>query len=230
MFIENFKEENVNTKELAYYMIKMFYETDCKYSCTRTKIGKLISILAFKYATKGILLFDDPIYKYDNCGAYIKALSFWLYRDEYLCDEFQDDKKYISDEFKKPKNLLAGFQERYNSLDNTLRGLTEEVKKEAEEVFRRFGSYSHVDLSDVLNPIVENTGTPSYGRIDLSRILPAIMETDPNNDVIKYINSIPIESKLEFSEETQLEVEETSCIPQKKSLLKTIFGHKKRKV
>ena len=97
-------------------------------------------------------------------------------------------------------------------------------------MFRRFGSYSHVDLSDVLNPIVENTGTPSYGRIDLSRILPAIMETDPNNDVIKYINSIPIESKLEFSEEIQLEVEETSCIPQKKSLLKTIFGHKKRKV
>ncbi|MBQ7136697.1 MAG: hypothetical protein IJO43_01815 [Bacilli bacterium] len=217
-----YREENVNARDLAYYMIRMFYETDRKYSCTRTKIGKLLSILSFKYATKGIILFDDPIYRYDDCGTHIKDVSVWLYRDEYLMDEYQDDKKYITDEFKRPKNLPNGQLKRYNALNNTLGNLTEEVKREAEEVFRRFGAYSQVDLSKILNPIIENTGTQSYGKIDLSRIPSAIAETEPNNDVVKYIKSIPVDIKTQS--------DETSCVSKNKSLLKTIFGHKKREV
>lgn len=71
------QNSNLRLKEITYYLIQQFYKTGEKYSCTQTKLGKLLSILAFKYARNGQKLFDTPIYKYPpRCGTLIKALTF----------------------------------------------------------------------------------------------------------------------------------------------------------
>lgn len=36
------KNINVSLKSAANYFIQLFYKTGCKYSCTQTKIGKLL--------------------------------------------------------------------------------------------------------------------------------------------------------------------------------------------
>ena len=44
--------------DIVDYLISLFYKTNKKYSCSRTKIGKLLSILEFKYARMKTLVDD----------------------------------------------------------------------------------------------------------------------------------------------------------------------------
>ena len=77
-------ELNANLKDVTSCLIRMFYQTDKKYSCTQTKLGKMLSILAFRYAINGEKLFNESIYRYPpNCGTLIKALTF--IKSRYLC-------------------------------------------------------------------------------------------------------------------------------------------------
>ena len=189
------KKLNIEIKKLTYYLVLLFFKTDCKYSCTSTKIGKMLSILAFKYAYNGVLLFNDEVRKYDNCGTMIENSSCWLYRNEYVCWKDQNNKEYITDELKEPIDLPDKLNCRYREFCK-YSDLPSYVKKEVEEVFRYFGAYSHVDLSEVLNPIVDMLTTESYGKIDLSKISNIIDEVTQDNEVIKYLKSNPISNEV----------------------------------
>jgi hypothetical protein len=57
---------HANLRECMNYLIQLFYKTDKRYSCTRSKISKLLSILAFKYAVYSIQLFDEKIFRYSK--------------------------------------------------------------------------------------------------------------------------------------------------------------------
>lgn len=65
---------NVKLRAIVNYLIGFFYVTEKKYSCSITKIGKLLSILAFKAYIKNeenILGEYVTIKKYKDCGTYI---------------------------------------------------------------------------------------------------------------------------------------------------------------
>lgn len=192
---ENMKKLNIGIKELTYYLVSLFFLTECKYSCTSTKIGKMLSILAFKYAYNGFLLFNDEVRKYDNCGTMIESSACWLHINEYVCRKDQNNKEYITEELKEPIDLPAKINCRYIEIFKCC-DLPFYVKKEVEEVFRYFGAYSHVDLSEVLNPIVDMLTTESYGKIDLSKISYIIDEVTQDNEVIKYLKSNPISNEI----------------------------------
>ena len=189
------KELSVRIKCLTYYLVSIFYKTDRKYSCTKTKIGKILSILAFKYAYNDILLFDEDVRKYDNCGTMIEDASFWVYPTEYICYKEHNNKEYIIDELIEPKNLPARLYVRYKEVCKDS-DIPADVKKDVEEVFRRFGAYSQADLSEVLNPIVDMFTTESYGKIDLSKISDIIDEVAQDNEVIKYLKSNHISNEV----------------------------------
>lgn len=179
------KKIRVHIKSLTYYLVSLFFKTGRKYSCTSTKIGKILSILAFKYAYNGILLFDAEIKKYENCGTIIEDSCFWVYPDEYICGKAQNNKKYILDELKEPVDLPYNLYYRYEQLCQY--DIPSYIKKDVEEVFRYFGAYSKEDLSEVLNPIVDMLTTECCGKIDLSKISDIIDEVAQDNEVIKYI-------------------------------------------
>lgn len=168
-------------EECANYLIQFFYKTDKRYSCTRTKIGKLLSILAFKYAVNyDENIFPRQIYRYSECGTIIASLQCYVDRDVYFDYPYVNSKKRIS---RNELNENADIPGRYKEVSNLAPGL----KKDIEDVFFTFGAYSQVDLSDVLNPIVEYEGIcNSEGIIDLSKII-LLHDKLPGNKVLDYI-------------------------------------------
>ncbi len=160
----NMNNLRVNLNEAANYLIQLFYKTGMRYSCTRTKIGKLLSIVSFKYAQQGQQFFEESIYKYDDCGTAIKELTAHVDRDVYIRCNYSDDKKEyveaIDDTLALPDVAL-----KYCNTDN----LKEDAKKVIVEVFRKFASFSARQLGELINPIVNYEGvTRTDGIVDLT--------------------------------------------------------------
>lgn len=173
-------ELHTNLREAANYLIECFNATGQAYSCSRTKIGKLLSIVAFLYAQRDILLFDEAIYKYDGCGTTIEELKSFIDRDVYI--------KFFYADNKQPINMA--------SAKVHLEGLTEinlspEIKRDIEAVFSKFGSFIPFDLGKCINPIVKHISLPSEESLNLSKIQNLNIETfkdiDENRELIEFL-------------------------------------------
>lgn len=163
----NMDELNVNLLEAANYLVLLFYRTDQEYSCTRTKVGKLLSIVAFSYARKNKKVFKENIYKYNDCGCAIKEIMTFFDRDIYVRYQYNDNHKHISESFKELSSLDPDIQEKYKNINN----IDPTVRQKIEEVFRIFGAYSPTELGECINPIVEQTGViNTNGEVELSKI------------------------------------------------------------
>lgn len=181
------KMENLNTslKDITYSLICFFYKTNKKYSCTQTKLGKMISILAFKYAKNNQRLFNEPVYKYPpHCGTLIEDLVF-IPKDIYTRDldiEDPDKTDIISEDF----NETVEIPSTYADADS----LSFELKQEIENLFIFFGAYPASKLGEYLNPIVDKLVKRDSNEIILENILNiSIVDFNENeiNEIIKYI-------------------------------------------
>lgn len=171
-------------KSCMNYLISFFYKTDKRYSCTRTKLGKILSILAFKYAVKGVNIFDEPIRKYENCGTLINSTKFWP-RDIYphYPEQINDDKRKISIFSIKS---TADIPNTYSEIGE----MSSELMIDIKNVFCEFGAFSQKDLSDLLNPIVEYPGVCNEdGTINLDEIKKLDKYNFLGNKVVQYIFS-----------------------------------------
>ena len=158
---------NVNLEQAANYLIQLFYKTGKKYSCTRTKIGKLLSIVAFSYARKNSLCFNEKIFKYDECGTIINELEAHVDREIYLKCDYDNGKQMhtglIDESFD-----VSDLAQKYQNIDS----LTDDVKARIEEVFRRFCAYSPTELGQCICPVVNCPGiVTDNGEIDLAKLL-----------------------------------------------------------
>ncbi len=153
-------ELHVSLKEITNYLIQLFYATEQKYSCSRTKLGKLLSIVAFLYALKNVELFDETIYRYDGCGTAINELKSYVDRDIYIQLQYEDDGKIISTSFDEQKIPT----DKYTQTES----LTQDIKKQIELVFRHFGSYKASDLGQCINHIVNYPGVTKEDEVDIS--------------------------------------------------------------
>lgn len=184
---KNMNELNVSLLEAANYLIQLFYQTDKKYSCTRTKVGKLLSIVAFVYAKKGEKLFAETIYRFDTCGTAINELKFFVDRDVYIQYQYCDDCKYIHDELKHSEDVL----EKHKKIDT----IDNELKIVIEDVFRRFGSFPAYDLGQCINPIVNLPQmTNENNEIQLNKIQSIKLSdfsdnvlSEKNDSLVKYL-------------------------------------------
>lgn len=173
---------DVDVMDAAKYLIKMFYATGQRYSCTRTKIGKLLSIVAFSYARQGKVLFGSktPIFRYPNCGTAIEELLM-LDRDVYRSRKYQDDRKPFDSEFNDDPLRISIQYSKINPDQIPI-----DVRDRIEAVFRKFCAYTQSDLSEILNPIVDIPGVADEktGQIDLDRIrLIRSEEINPDNPI-----------------------------------------------
>lgn len=177
---------NINLKDITYYLIQLFYKTDKKYSCTQTKIGKLISILAFRYARNGKILFNESIYKYQpNCGTLIKDLAFLpkrVYTRDLDIDDM-DKEQIICDSI----NNVVDIPIQYIKTE----GLSCELEREIEELFIQFGAYPASVLGEYLNNIADKLISEDT-KLNLEKIENINIEdfTEAEiNPIIKYIYS-----------------------------------------
>lgn len=178
------QELHTDFKELTNYLIHLFYQTNKNYSCTRTKIGKLLSIIAFTYALEDVKLFDETIYEYEDCGTIIGELNYIVCREEYFTFANKDDKKFIDIPF----NLNAEIP----SIREKTATISIEIRERTEKIFRRFGSYTQVDLSKILNPIIQNSKiTNNKKEIDLIKFKnlkkSEIYRENQDNELINYL-------------------------------------------
>lgn len=174
---------NVKVEDVMYYLITLFYKTGCKYTCTETKLHKLASIVAFSFALDKRQLFENDIYKYEGCGAFIDIKESTIDRDIYLKSKYYDGKDYIEEPF----DSDVWVPRRSLSRHHRIREIPYEVRMISEEVFRCFGSYSNKDLNELLNPIVEEMTVDEGKLLDLSKISSAICVREQNNEIEKYI-------------------------------------------
>ena len=180
---EELRMDYANISACANYLIQFFYKTDKKYSCTRTKIEKLLSILAFRYASKGITLFDDPIY-WDKSTPVMRELVVFYTFDIYDQNRpMADENKVIAPDELKGENDVD-IPDSY-----VVRAIIpDEVIKDIEDLFYNFGAYSSYDLTMLLKPIVNYEGVC---RPDNSIDLEAIAHLDKNqfldNKVVEFI-------------------------------------------
>ena len=141
------QEMNVKLSFAANYLIKLFYYTGKRYTCTRTKLGKLLSIAAFAYARAGKKLFEETIYKYHDCGTGISGLQLYD-RDIYTQEQYYDDSEKIST----------------NSIDFSLvipdvyvpEDLPKDVKGVLTDVFCEFGSFPALQLGEYINSFLKD--------------------------------------------------------------------------
>lgn len=170
---------SVNLQEAANYLIQLFYQTGKRYTCGRTKLGKLLSIVAFKYAREDKQLFDEMIYRYDGCGTFINELNSYN-RDIYFCLDCEDEKEEYLDEVKTRNEFefdrLVEIPEEYKKIDT----LYIDVKETIMEVFQEFGFYTAAELGQQLRCIVEDLKiSDENGRVDLQKVRDLQIEEIP---------------------------------------------------
>lgn len=157
------EELNVNLEQAANYLIQLFYRTNQRYSCTRTKIGKLLSIVAFVYAYEDKKLFSESIYKYNDCGTSFNELKLFLGREVYMKDRYLDDEQPYKGDF----NYCNDIPKDYQYIEN----IDECLRTNIEEVFKKFASYPPVSLGNCINTIVNYKDmVDEMGKINLFKI------------------------------------------------------------
>jgi len=158
------KEVYVNLDEAINYLVELFYLTDRKFSCTRTKIGKLLSIVAFKYALEGEKLFKETIYEYNGCGTIIyEVMDRFDDGDIYTRIQYNDDCHIITKEEFKNAEIPSEYRN-YNTL-------SEKNKKIIRATFCRFGAYSQSELGrDITSILCVNGIVNDNGEVNLDQM------------------------------------------------------------
>lgn len=177
---------NYDLKQITYEFIKLFYKTDKKYSCTQTKLGKLISILMFLYARNNKLLIFSKVYKYLDCGTFIKDLNFIPSTIYFRNLDIPDpDGVFVIYDAIKEDTFIPNQYKKFGVLPIIL-------EKDIREVFRRFGAYSTSNLSEYLNPIVDIIVLEDSNELDLDIIKNLDKEKFKGNPIAEFIFSYKV--------------------------------------
>lgn len=183
---------NINLEQSVNYLVQLFYQTEQKFSCSRTKIGKLLSIIAFVYARRNIKAFNEAIYRYvyssddtEGCGTTIKELNIIVDRDIYIPYDCMDNNGVIKET---EINNNVEIPQRFQNIEL----IKTETQSVIRDVFMNFGSYKAQTLGKCINPIILIRNAYSAdNQIDLE-IIKSLSKSDfnqtlTNRNVIEYL-------------------------------------------
>jgi len=213
MTIDNFKDYYgaFELRALAYYLVSLFYKTNCKYSCTRSKINRLLTIYMFCNIKNKPNLHDSKFaITKEFMGFY--DLAFIIPNTIYYTDlrdmKNNDDKQEIKERFGKVIN-------RYTEYDDKI---DESQKELLELIFRKFGSYPITDLSIKTDKIKDNAPIKQKkdNVVNIDEFLLFLNNKEnnklyKNNEIFKFIKNFynkyknkvmhPIKSNIDSKEE-----------------------------
>lgn len=146
---ENKKEKGVhmtNVLDAAKFIVQLYYKTDEKYHCSRTKVEKLLAIanlVAFKNNDK---LFEDDIWV-NRCGVGIPILSHFLFSDIVMGTELEEPKAIEWVEIDNNKSFPIIYT-LYSNIQSKERELLTDV-------FLCFGAYDALTLGQAFDEFKE---------------------------------------------------------------------------
>lgn len=168
----------IDVNLIAKYLIDLFASTKDAYSVTKTKIGKLLSIVAFVFAANGCRLFLDSIYKYGDCGTIIATLN-WMKNDLRPGTDRDDDLP------------ISEADVSMNDLTERSLAVPEVVRKIIRDVYLNFGHYSPKALGDFINDIINdilNDDDTLSNSVDLSKLYHYVRQVnDCRGRLLSYI-------------------------------------------
>lgn len=170
--------------ESAKYVIRLYFRTGSKYTCSRTKVEKIVAIAAFTaYRQKKRLLIDNIYLK--NCGVGFPQINTVFFSD--IIDGKEDDNQYIYDKI----DVSIPVLERYIR-NNDEDDLNPSVKELLETTFRTFGAFNSRTLGcaidDFKNEIITNQIVDERKAIDFFSN-DSLKNNYKNNLIIDYICS-----------------------------------------
>ena len=181
------RELHVDLEKATYYLISLFEETGKIYTCTRIKLGKILSIAAFKCARNGILLFDEHIFKHCQCGSVVEGISAFTNMEAYICFSCKDGNKKVSDDYDKK---IVGNISIFENEDFDIDFVTELIK----DVFERFGAYSARALGECISSIVDCEGVSvklegvDLEKVDLEKVsMLTLQDVKARNELVEYL-------------------------------------------
>ena len=186
--------EYKETRNLACYLISLFYKSNCIYFCSRPKINRLLTI--YKLAS---INFDKDCFKYSiNIDAPYICIANFIYlidRDVYLNIELDNKFKLI--------HLSQDNKEFYNgdfTADNAIPNwyhfdeseINSNQKRLLEILFRKFASYSVGDLAKMIDELHHNIPFErksdefgfAFNYLDKEK-LKQFLNSESNNDLYK---------------------------------------------
>jgi hypothetical protein len=116
-----------------------------------------------------------------NCGTIIYDLTFVpmdVYKRDWEIEDL-DQCKLIEEDFDKPVEIPSQYVQ--------INDLTDDVKKEIENLFRTFGAYSAKELGQLLNPIADELVIQGKEELDLNKLKTSGLESIQNNAIVCYI-------------------------------------------
>lgn len=149
--------KNMDVKILANYLIQCFWNTRIggqRIKCTRTKIGKLLTIVQILYIKKnGQVAFDDVIAE-ETCGTSIPVLSVYRYPYDIwdICsNELSNNTVFY--EQNSVINLLdvSKVSDTIPELYDLKDEVSDSIKKLIMDVFVNFGSYDGYEIGKLIN-------------------------------------------------------------------------------
>ena len=173
---------NIDLFKAADFLIGLFYKSGCRYTCTRTKIGKLLSIVAFTYAAEA---FSDEIYKYADCGTtFLRLQKYDREIYQVSMNPQNDDVHFTYEFFANDSSSSDIVPTQYQVTD-----LPNEFKNRVIQVFLRFGKTSATDLGELINEILPQISSDLRQEVvDLLKISKlSFSKADDENVLLSYI-------------------------------------------
>lgn len=182
---DNLKRMSVDIIAATDYLILQFIKSGKRYTCSRTKLGKLLTIVAFTYAVEGKLLFDEKVYKYGECGTAINEILDNYDRDIYISSHSNDDGKTVVFNSNIILDLDESTKEEYKNYEK----LEYSVRRRIDDVFLNFGSYSASKLGEYVNCIINVEGLIEDGEVNFYNLY---LLSQDNNKIQELIKVYPL--------------------------------------
>lgn len=175
----------------ANYLVQLFVKCERKYSCSKTKLEKLLSIANLKCIKNGNKLFDEKVIEIKDCGV---GLSYNF--PTYLCGDIvlallnDKNNKATSPKRQIPETDINNSIKHNTQYDKDVNDLTEEDKKCLLNVFLEFGAYDSSILGSLLDEFkYELVNNQVDGeKINFKKCQSFFnRKSDTNNEILKYI-------------------------------------------
>lgn len=152
------KLEYSETRNLACYLISLFYKSGCIYFCSRPKINRLLTI--YKLAS---ISFNEDCFKYgfniDSTYIFVGSYIYMIERDVYYNCNYDENGKlvYLSND---NKDFYNGNFTHNSTIPNWYHmdeyDINSSQKRLLEIIFRKFASYSVGDLGMMIDELHHN--------------------------------------------------------------------------
>ena len=194
--IPQYEHKKISAFDAANYIIQLYFKTNEKYHCTKSKVEKLLSIAGFSYMAKNAETLYEQDIVVNPCGTGFVEF-FGYFPPEIVKGVDNETNKAIEGELTTIVNegvaIPLGYQDKYGEL-------TDEDIAMLNSVFMRFGDYEPDKLGKAIDTFKMNISSDgNYGRqiIDPTKTYEYFQCNNNSNDIENAVEN-SVSERAEF--------------------------------